>query len=512
MSLIKVLVTGAAGFVGSALLRELQQHEGLQALGLCRTLPADVDPDAPLVAVGDLADADADLSAVLQDVDVVIHAAGRAHVMQEVATDPLAEYRHANVEVSLNLARQAAAAGARRFVFISSIKVNGESTSGRGPYAADQTPAPEDAYGISKHEAEQALQAFCAEQGMELVIVRSPLVYGPGVKANFASLMRLCEKSVPLPFGSINNRRSMLYLGNLVDFFLLCVTHPAAANQLFLVSDRNDLSLAELVAGIRSAMGRKPWLLPVPAGLFRLAGRLSGKQAVVERLVGDLQVDAGKAHELLDWQPPYRVEQGLAATVAGMSVASGVRNLPLMRALDVGLSLFGLVFGLPVLLLIYVLCLFDTGSPLLFQERVGRNKKPFILLKFRTMKLGTEDVATHLACPDSITRLGAVLRKGKLDELPQLWNVLKGEMSLVGPRPSLYNQTELIAEREARGIYAVRPGITGLGQVNRIDMSTPQLLAEADARMIRELSLGNYFKFIVQTVTGKGSGDAVSRE
>lgn len=510
MSLIKVLVTGAAGFVGSALLRELQQHEGLQALGLCRVLPADVDPDAPLVAVGDLADAD--LSAVLQDVDVVIHAAGRAHVMQEVATDPLAEYRHANVEVSLNLARQAAAAGVRRFVFISSVKVNGESTCGRGPYAASDVPAPEDAYGISKYEAEQALQAFCAGQGMELVIVRPPLVYGPGVKANFASLMRLCDKSVPLPFGSINNRRSMVYLGNLVDFILLCVTHPAAANQVFLVSDRNDLSLTELVAGIRSAMGRKRSLLAVPAGLFRLAGRLTGKQAVVERLLGDLQVDSSKAHELLDWQPPYRVEQGLAATVASMSAASGVRSLPLMRVLDVGLSLFGLVFGMPVLLVIYVLCLFDTGSPLLRQERVGRNKKPFTLLKFRTMQLGTENVATHLASPDSITRLGAVLRKGKLDELPQLWNVLKGEMSLVGPRPSLYNQTELIAEREARGIYAVRPGITGLGQVNRIDMSTPQLLAEADARMIRELSLGNYFKFIVQTVTGKGSGDAVSRE
>ncbi len=505
----KILVTGAAGFVGSAILRVLQQHDGLEALGLCRTLPADTDADAPLLAVGDLADAD--LSAVLPGVDVVIHAAARAHVMQDDSTDPLTEYRRANVEASLNLARQAAAAGVRRFVFISSVKVNGESTSGRGPYSAEQVPAPEDAYGISKHEAEQALQLLCAEQGMELVIVRPPLVYGPGVKANFASLVRLCSKSIPLPFGSVNNRRSMVYLGNLVDFIICCATHPAAPNQVFLVSDRHDLSLAELIGGIRSAMGRKPVLLPVPVGLFRLAGRLTGKQGVVERLVGDLQVDTSKAHELLGWQPPYTVEQGLAATVAGMPAveSAGGRNLPLLRVLDFTFALCGLVFGLPVLLAIYVLGLFDTGSPLFLQERVGRNKKPFTLVKFRTMKVDTASVASHLASSASITRMGGFLRKTKLDELPQLWNVLKGEMSLVGPRPNLYNQEELIAERDALGVYAVRPGITGLAQVNEIDMSTPQLLAETDAKMIRELSLGNYFKFIVQTVTGKGAGDRV---
>lgn len=504
----KILITGATGFVGSALLYELKHRANLEALGLCRTLPADAVES--LVAVGDLADAD--LSTVLQGSDVVIHAAARAHVMQDAATDPLTEYRHANVEASLNVARQAAVAGVKRFVFISSVKVNGESTSGRGPYSAGEMAVPEDAYGISKHEAEQALKSLCAEQDMELVIIRPPLVYGPGVKANFASLVRLCGKSVPLPFGSINNRRSMVYLGNLVDFILRCATHPAAANQVFLVSDRHDLSLAELIGGIRKAMGRKSALLPVPVGLFRLAGRLTGKQAVVERLVGDLQVDSSKAHELLGWQPPYTVEQGLAATVAGMpsaeSAGSG-RSLPLLRVLDFTFALCGLVFGLPVLLAIYVLGLFDTGSPLFLQERVGRNKKPFTLVKFRTMKVDTASVASHLASSASITRMGGFLRKTKLDELPQLWNVLKGEMSLVGPRPNLYNQEELIAERDALGVYDVRPGITGLAQVNEIDMSTPQLLAETDARMIRELSLGSYFKFIVQTVTGKGSGDRV---
>jgi lipopolysaccharide/colanic/teichoic acid biosynthesis glycosyltransferase len=181
----------------------------------------------------------------------------------------------------------------------------------------------------------------------------------------------------------------------------------------------------------------------------------------------------------------------------------------MLRVFDFTFSLFGLIFGFPVLLIIYCIGLADTGSPLFKQERVGRNKKPFTLVKFRTMIVDTESVASHLASSSSITRLGGFLRKTKLDELPQLWNVLKGEMSLVGPRPNLYNQHELIEARNVLGVYDVRPGITGLAQVNEIDMSTPELLAETDAEMIKMLSISNYFKFILQTVTGKGSGDRV---
>jgi len=180
-----------------------------------------------------------------------------------------------------------------------------------------------------------------------------------------------------------------------------------------------------------------------------------------------------------------------------------------LRLFDFIFSLLGLIFGFPILLIIYVLGLFDTGSPLFKQERVGRYKKPFTLVKFRTMTVDTASVASHLASAASITRMGGFLRKTKLDELPQLWNVLKGEMSLVGPRPNLFNQDELIAERDALAVYAVRPGITGLAQVNEVDMSTPKLLAETDAKMITEMSVGNYFRFILQTVTGKGSGDRV---
>ncbi|MCA6058332.1 sugar transferase [Thalassolituus sp. ST750PaO-4] len=181
----------------------------------------------------------------------------------------------------------------------------------------------------------------------------------------------------------------------------------------------------------------------------------------------------------------------------------------MLRVFDFTLALLGLLFGSPVLFVIYVLGMFDTGSPLFKQERVGRYKKPFTLVKFRTMAVDTASVASHLASTASITRMGGFLRKTKLDELPQLWNVLKGEMSLVGPRPNLFNQDELIAERDALGVYAVRPGITGLAQVNEIDMSTPKLLAETDAKMIAEMSVANYFRYILQTVTGKGSGDRV---
>ena len=181
----------------------------------------------------------------------------------------------------------------------------------------------------------------------------------------------------------------------------------------------------------------------------------------------------------------------------------------MIRLLDVVFSLLGLVFGFPALLVIYFLGLFDTGSPVFKQERIGRNQKPFTLIKFRTMSVDTASVASHLASTASITKMGAFLRKTKLDELPQLWNVLKGEMSLVGPRPGLFNQLELTQAREGKGVFSVRPGITGLAQVNDIDMSTPELLAETDAKMIKGMSIKNYFKFIFQTVLGAGAGDRV---
>lgn len=298
----RALITGANGFLGTALAQYLA---GRFTLVLAVRSGASVLPgQGAVVAVGDI-DAATDWSQALAGVGTVVHCAARAHVMNDDSCDPLEEYRKVNVEGTRALVQQAAQAGVKRFVFVSSIKVNGESTTGRQPYGAELQPAPEDAYGQSKHETEQMLLRECAAAGMELVIIRPPLLYGPGVKANFRSLCQLAAKPLPLPFGAIRNRRSMLYVGNLCHFIETCMTHEAAANQTFVIADGEDVSLRQLLVLMRKAMGRGPGLLPVPPGLFRLAGRVTGKQALVDRLVGDLQVDTSKARQLLGWQPPY---------------------------------------------------------------------------------------------------------------------------------------------------------------------------------------------------------------
>ena len=308
-----LLITGASGFVGSALCQRLATVEGLTPrAALRRGSPLSLS-GIDAVTVADLS-ADTDWQAALIDVDVVVHAAARVHVMKETATDSLAEFRRVNVQGTLNLARQAAAAGVRRFIFISSIKVNGETSQPGQPLHADDTPAPQDAYGVSKHEAEQGLQAVAAETGMEVVVIRPVLVYGPGVKANFLSMMRWLERGVPLPLGAVHNRRSLVSLGNLVDLIITCVDHPAAAGQTFLASDGEDVSLSELLRALGQTLGRPARLVPVPAALLQTGAALLGRRDLAQRLLSSLQVDITKNHQLLGWRPPYTLEQGLAAT------------------------------------------------------------------------------------------------------------------------------------------------------------------------------------------------------
>ncbi|MDH1213489.1 SDR family oxidoreductase [Pseudomonas chengduensis] len=309
----KVLVTGSTGFVGSVLLAELKKLSDCRVVSAVRSAVSPASDD--FVVVGNI-DGTTDYSAALHGVDVVVHVAARAHIMRDEVADPLAEYRKVNVEGTLNLARQAVAAGVKRFVYISSIKVNGESTTGLPAFTESDSVKPEDPYGVSKQEAEEGLRLLAQETGLEVVIIRPPLVYGPGVKANFLSLLKLSATGVSLPFGAVNNHRSMVYVGNLVNLIVCCIQHPAAANQTFLVSDGEDVSLRNLVTYIRLCLGRSPRLLPVPVGLFKLAGALTGKRGMVDRLVGDLQVDSSKVRTLLGWVPPYTVEQGIAATVA----------------------------------------------------------------------------------------------------------------------------------------------------------------------------------------------------
>lgn len=312
---LTVLVTGATGFVGRALVPALAER-GHAVRSAVRRAGSGLLGE---VAVGEIGP-ETDWSAALQGVDVVIHLAARVHVMQDTAADPLAAFRRVNTDGTERLARQAAEAGVRRLVLVSSIKVNGERAE--RPFTELDPPRPEDPYGISKAEAEAVLRRVAEEAGLEAVVVRPPLVYGPGVGGNFARLLALVERGLPLPLGAVDNRRSLVGRCNLVDFLVRCAEHPAAAGETFLVSDGEDLSTAELIRRLARALDRPVRLWPVPPALLYAAGRVTGRTAVVERLCGSLQIDSRKGRERLGWAPPATVEEELARTAAAWRAAS----------------------------------------------------------------------------------------------------------------------------------------------------------------------------------------------
>jgi nucleoside-diphosphate-sugar epimerase len=307
-----MLLTGASGFVGAAIL-ETAQLRGMSVRPVFRCQTSAEYRGAVIVPT--LA-ADTDWSAAVSDIDVVIHCAARVHVMRDSEADPLMAFRAVNVEGTLNLARQSAHAGVKRFIFVSSVKVNGEGTHLGCAYFADDVAAPEDAYGISKAEAEDGLRLLSHETGMEVVIIRPPLVYGPKVKGNFNSILKWVDRGLPLPLGAVTtNRRSFVGLDNLVDLILTCVDHPKAANQTFLVSDNDDLSTADLLRRIGKALNQSVYLMPVPLSLLSIVLSLLGKRAIADRLLNSLQVDISKTCTLLDWKPPVSVDEGLRSAV-----------------------------------------------------------------------------------------------------------------------------------------------------------------------------------------------------
>lgn len=304
----KILVTGASGFVGLALC------DRLAVLGVPFAAAMRKRSALPSrVQTGEMT-AQTDWSTALQGCNVVVHLAARVHVMDDKSSDPLAAFRAVNVDATLNLARQAVRSGIQRFVYVSSIKVNGEQTHAK-PFTSVDAPAPLDPYGISKLEAEQALLELAQETGLQLVIVRPPLVYGPGVRANFLRLMQLLKRGIPLPLGAVHNRRSMVALDNLVDLLIVCCRHPHAAGQVFLVSDDCDVSMTDLLRMLSGAMGKSALLFALPAGLLSASAGLLGRSAAASRLLGSLQVDIEHTKSTLGWVPPVRVEDAIQRTV-----------------------------------------------------------------------------------------------------------------------------------------------------------------------------------------------------
>lgn len=299
----RLLITGYSGFIGNNLVEQLQGNYQLNLLGRKPFCFGNVFTHN--------LDSISLYSEALENIDAVVHCAARVHIMDDVASDPLNEFRAVNTRGTLNLAKQAAQAGVKRFIFLSSIKVNGESTSGKVPFTAYDERSAQDPYGISKAEAEQQLLELGKETGMEIVIIRPPLVYGKGVKANFGALMNLVGKGFPLPFRTIkSNKRSLVSVYNLVDLIKVCIEHPKAANQIFLASDDDDLSTSEMVALMAKVQHKNNLALPVPIWCFKLAGALFNKRDVIDRLTGSLQLDVTHTKKTLNWKPPYSVEYG----------------------------------------------------------------------------------------------------------------------------------------------------------------------------------------------------------
>jgi len=467
---MNVLITGATGFVGRFLCERLLA-DGLQVRGTLLgsesslSLVEGVEPVIIQLLGPDTIWVDA-----VAGIDTVIHLAARVHIMDDPAADPRTEFHRVNVEGTLKLARDAVSAGVRRLVFISSIKVNGEETV--TSYTSDSPTHPSDPYGISKWEAEQGLQRIESETGLEVVIVRPTLVYGPGVKANFLNMMKIISRGIPLPLASITNKRSLIYVGNLADALATCATHSEAAGKTYLVSDGEDVSTPGLIRKTALALGVSARLFPFPAALLRFAGKMTGKSCAVDRLIGSLAVDSSIIQRDLGWVPPFTMEEGLGLTAEWFNKQEVCRDDFMKRTFDFMCSLLAVFFlAIPMLIVALAVKFTSLGPILYWSDRVGKNNVIFKMPKFRTMRVDTPAVATHLlGDPDRwLTPIGKFLRKSSLDELPQLFSILIGDMSIVGPRPALFNQVDLIDLRTKKGIHHLNPGLTGWAQINGRD-------------------------------------------
>lgn len=521
----KVAVIGASGFIGRHLVRDLAER-GYLVMASSRR-PIEFEENVSWISIPDLENLDVVWPDVIfEGVDIIIYLAARVHVTRDDHDDSLGAYIAVNRDAPLSLATKAAQAGVKRFIYLSSVKVNGEKS--QVPFKETDLPKPKDFYGLSKMEAEYGLLQSCKESGMEIVIIRPPLVYGNGVGANFMALANLVGLGLPLPFGKMNNKRSMVYVGNLTDFIITTMEHPSASGEIFMVSDDGDLSVSEMVQMLAEAQGKRVYLLGVPISLLKILGELLGKREVIRRLTESLQVDVEKASLLLGWSPPYPVWQAMARTGRDLypqpynnnMVADKIYLTPSQKfyltfrqPLERLLAALCLLIIFPVWLLISSFIIMDSRGPALFvQQRAGKHHKPFRIYKFRTMRVETPDISTEnmrASGLNPVTRIGAVLRATSLDEIPQLLNIVKGEMSFVGPRPALMTQAEVLSMREVTGVDGLLPGITGYAQVMGRDDLCDKDKVGYDKQYMVNLGLWYDIKVLIFTIksvlTGVGN-------
>lgn len=430
-----------------------------------------------------------------QDYDAIIHVAAIVHKNEKEVKYEV--YDRVNYHLAIEVARKAKEEGVKQFIFLSTMSVYGLNV---GYITANTSLNPISLYARSKLAAEQSLQNMNS-QDYKVAIVRPPMVYGDTNKGNY-SILRKIALSTPI-FPKIENERSAIYVDNLCEF--LKVVIDTQMQGIFFPQNEHYMSTSETVSLIAKAHSKKVYQSKLLALAIQPLMFSSTLKKAFGSLTYDLSMPGGPNN--LEYNK-VSFDESIKKS-AQMSNSNYQKPLVLQRPLDILFSATGLVVASPLLIGAVAIGYLDTGSPLFVQERVGKDQKPFKLIKFRTMKVNTESVASHLVDNTSITKLGKILRKTKLDELPQLINVLKGEMSLVGPRPNLFNQKDLIEARDKIGVYEVLPGITGLAQLSGIDMSTPERLAKKDKEMIDTINLKNYFSYILSTALGKGSGDAV---
>lgn len=433
----------------------------------------------------------------LNGYDTIIHAAALVHESTKNAT--LEQYDRVNYQLSIELAKKAKKDGVKHFIFLSTMSVYGLNT---GHITSTTHLNPKSLYGHSKAKAEESLFALESTE-FTVTIIRPPMIYGPNCKGNFRSLNKIVNISPIFP--KVNNRRSAIFIDNFSEFLKIVIDEKLEG--VLCPQNKEYLNTSEAVSLIAQHSSKNIYI----SKLAGLGVNLFLFSPVIQKAFGSLTYDPSLpgGPNNLEYNK-VSLEESIKKSLQLSNLdSSNKKSFVLQRPLDILFSAAGLVVASPLLIGATAIGYLDTGSPLFIQERVGKNQKPFKLIKFRTMKVSTESVASHLVDNTSITKLGKVLRKTKLDELPQFINVLKGEMSLVGPRPNLFNQKDLIDAREEMGVYDVLPGITGLAQLSGIDMSTPERLAKKDKEMIDTINLKNYFSYILSTALGKGSGDAV---